>query len=102
MACSRHACPHGWPVFVMSCRCVISVFLVISGINMACGTVSYIFYTTKLRKKFMFSSTGWFFTVAMATLHFLLWLGAIAVYQGFVEEEYPEEVIIMEPVENDV
>ena len=76
---------------------VFSVFFVIGGVNMAVGTLSYLYNITKLRKKMMLSSPAWILIVCLATVHFLLWLVAVFVYLTIVEEELSDDIFKDEP-----
>ena len=61
------------------------------GLNLLSGTMSYLYNVVALRRKVMMSTLNMMFILTMAIVHMLLWLGAMALYLGYIEEDDEEE-----------
>ena len=73
-----------------------SVFLMMGGINLMWGSSSFMYNLLVLRRKMSMSRGTMTFTFFMAGGHLLLWVMAIAIYLGYVEEELEEEAELLE------
>jgi hypothetical protein len=70
----------------------VSVFLLISGVNMLCGTCSYLHCITSQRENIMLSRITWLFQFTLGICHVLLWLAGVSIYLGLADDEEQEEL----------
>ena len=70
--------------------CFFLVLVMIGGVNLLCGTWSFLQNVVKLVRRNAMSLFALVPTFALGTLHVLLWFAAMALYMGVIDIE--EEV----------
>ena len=71
------------------------------GLNLITGTATYLYNIFALSRRRLLSKITAIISIFMALVHLLLWMCAIGIYLGYVEEEQEdEEVTGMTRIEN--
>ena len=64
-------------------------------LNLLSGTGSYMYNIVSLRRRMQMSGLSVLYSLTMALTHLVLWVGAMMIYLGYVEEE-PEQTGVTE------
>jgi len=64
-------------------------------LNLCNGTVTYIYNLRSLRSKIGMSAFSFLYHSCMALLHGALWIGALMIFLGYVEEEKDEDITVV-------